>query len=149
MTKLERNDWSESLRGKLELFSAMAGTLYGAATFLIFGSVVSEGPDSWVVHLLLSSIGPLGLSLFVFHNILVRQLALPAAFVGAVYSFSKFHGIERYFSINLCGLAVVTMIVIGLVEARATTGQLSDFWRSFVFHPLDWTTYFHIRTRVE
>jgi len=36
--------------------------------------------------------------------------------------------------------AGLMMIVLGLVEARATTGRLSEFWRAFVLQPSSWAS---------
>ena len=36
------------------------------------------------------------------------------------------------------GLAAVIMTAIGISEALATTGRVSDFWRAFFLHPVDW-----------
>ena len=149
MTKEQLNEWSESLRTRLEFSSAIAGAVYGALTLLIFGPMASGGPKDWgIVHLLISVFGPLMLSLFVYHNIWVRQLVLPAAVVAAIYSLFKVHGQDLYLYLNLCGLTAITRTIIGVTEAKATTGNRADFWRSLLFHPLDWAKQFGMRTNV-
>lgn len=147
MTEEERYEWSESLRFKLMGFSAIAGAFWGVTTLQFFGPMVAG--DEPLVHILFSAIGAGLFSLLVDHSILVRQSALPAAVLFGIYSCLKVQGLDRYSFVNLCVLAVIAMMVIGFTEAMATTGQASDFWRSFFFHPLGWGRHYSIRTLVD
>jgi hypothetical protein len=150
MTDEDINYWSESLRTRLEFSSAIAGTVYGVITLLMFGPMISGGSEDWgIVHLFFSILGPLIFSLFVYHSILFRQLALPGAIVGIIYSCLHFQGKDLYLYLNLFCLVVFIMIVIGIIEARATTGKYPDFWRSYLFHPLGWATHFKIKTHID
>lgn len=150
MTEDERYQWSESLRTRDVLVAGGTGLIYGIATLLIFGPIASgSGGDAKVVHMLPAFFGSAMLSMFVFHSILVRQLALPAAVIGGIYSLINYRGLDLYRGLYVCGLAVVVLVAMALIEARTTTGRLSDFWRSFLFHPLGWSKHFHIQTRVD
>lgn len=150
MNEEERNSWYESLRGKLEIFSGIAGIVLGAIAIPLFGPIARGGPADWgIIHLLISALGPLMFALLVYHNIWFRQLSLPGALVGAIYSAVKFRGSDLYLYLYLSILAIVIRIVIGLVEARATTGRYTDFWRSFIFHPLNWGKEFGMKTLLE
>lgn len=148
MKEDEKFEWSESLRVNLVGITVLVGILYGFGTLFMFGPVVSETTKSpRLIHILISTIPVLIFTYVVFESILVRQLAVPGAIFAAIYSFSNYVGNERYSMLYTCGLVVVTMIAIGFTEARATTGQFSDFWRSLVYHPLGWSKHFDIRTR--
>ena len=150
MNKNELNDWAESLRVKLELFATIAGALYGVVTLLVFGPIAKGAPEDWgFLHLLISAGGPFALSLGVYHSILVRQLAPPGAIGGAIYLYLGYSGPDLYLFFNLCGLTVVTLLIIGLTESHMTTGKISDFWRSYLYHPLGWTKHFNIKTNLD
>lgn len=133
----------ESLGVKLTAFSFVVGLIYGVVILLIFGPMAKMATKDWgVVHLLACIFFPALVTTAVYHNIWIRQLLLPAALVGAIYSYLKFHGSDLKISLTLCVLAVVTMIWMGIVEARTVTGKMSDFWRSFLFHPTRWAEEF-------
>ena len=135
---LSKAKWYESLRFKVEMFSAAVGILFGISTLLLFGPMIGD----WLVHLIFCVLGTMMFSLFVYHSIWVRQLSLPAMIVVIIYSLFSFQGDDLYQYLKLCSLGILTMIVIGFVEARTTTGMYRDYWRSFFFHPLGWSKHF-------
>jgi hypothetical protein len=147
MTEKERQDWAEGLRTGLLYLTVATGALYGLVTILIFGRTNISMP--WGVQVLLSALGSGILALVAFSSILIRQLALPVASGVAIYSMFNFNGRELYGNLYLCGLAAITMIAIGILESYKTTGRIANFWRSFLFHPLGWSTHFDIQTRVD
>jgi hypothetical protein len=101
----------------------------------------------WVGHLFISAfVLPLCIPIFVLSNIWTRQLSLPAALIVIVYALLEIRGSAFYVVIYLAIIAVIIRIIIGLIEAHVATGRYTDFWRSFVFNPLDWGHYFGIRT---
>ena len=128
----------EKLGVNLQAYSFIVGIICGVVSFLIFdplGKIVA-------VHFAVYLFFPCLLTTFVYHNIWMRQLSLPAIFAVAIYSYLKFHGSDLTISLHLCGLAVITRIWIAVMEARAITGKIKDFWRSFLYHPTDWTEEF-------
>jgi hypothetical protein len=142
MNNEEINDWSEKLRTKVMFFGFISGLVYGAI-IMLFGYV--EDLNGFGVFM--SGMAAGILALVAYHSILVRQLVIPAAIIGAIYTYFNYQqdpDLHTYFYV--CGLSGFAMLTVGLAEARATTGNYLDFWRSFLFHPLGWTKHMGINT---
>lgn len=125
----------------------VVGVITGLVTQVVFGPMDIRG--GLFLHLFVSFFGPIFLSMFIYRNVWVRQLSLPGALVGGIYSYLKLSGQELYALLYLSSLIAITMVVIGIIEARATTGKVSDLWRSFLLHPLRWAEEFAIKTDLE
>ena len=137
----------ESLGIYLVGFTIVFGLIYGLISLLIFGPFAKGGPEDWgILHLLACIFLPMSASIAVYHNIWIRQLLLPVVIgvgVGvAIYSFFNFDDSDLKITLNLCILTVVTRFWIGVFEALAVTGKMTDFWRSFLVHPTAWASEF-------
>jgi len=151
MDEMQRNVSYESLRNKMTFFSGIAGTLVGVIAILLFGPTALGEPAilSILWLFVLTFFGSAMFALFVYHNIWFRQLSLPAALVGAIYSVLKFSGQDLVLYLYLSIFAIVIRVFIGFIEACATTRRYADFWRSFMFHPLNWGKEFGMKTFLE
>lgn len=90
-------------------------------------------PDEWFAYAILFSVVgggfPLALArMFPFF----RALIIPGALAFAIIVYHK-DGITVGF--QFLPLMTVSMIILGLAEARVTTGRYSDFWRSLLVKP--------------
>jgi hypothetical protein len=113
-----------------------------AAVVKFLRLIPGDTDNGWALYLAIGVGAGLMFLTFVKYSVVLRQLALPGSIVGALYVYYYKNSIAF---ILIAIFIAIQMLAIGLIEARSTTGKYSDFWRSFIFHPLSWGKHMNVR----
>ncbi len=136
---MKQSEFYDRIDKFLPLLVVPVGTVYTAIVVAAFVT----GPDDKWLFVLFAWLAAIALYYSVDAYILIRQSALPAGLIIAFYNYYQEQTTEFFL---VAGFIASVMITIGLVEAKVTTGKHSDFWRSFLYHPLSWEKYMGVRT---